>query len=81
MIKLNTNRGLHITLFSIMTVGGINWGLIGLFDLNLVNLIFGGLPGIERLIYIIVGVSTVYIFATHRRDCRICGAVGATRQT
>jgi uncharacterized membrane protein YuzA (DUF378 family) len=38
-------------------VGAVNWGLVGAFDLNLVKELFGGTPMIERLIYIIVGLS------------------------
>ena len=64
-----------------MAIGGINWGLVGLLNLNLVNLIFGGVGVIERLIYIIIGVASVYIFTTHKRDCRICGGSGPARQT
>ena len=43
----------------IVLVGGINWGFIGLFDLNLVGSIFGSL--LSRLIYIIVGVAAGYL--------------------
>ncbi len=37
-------------------VGALNWGLIGLFDFNLVNTIFGSMEIIERIIYSIVGI-------------------------
>lgn len=41
-------------------IGGINWGLIGLFDFNLVSLIFGGQDSVlTKLIYIIVGISAI----------------------
>ena len=41
-------------------IGGINWGLIGLFDFNLVSLIFGGQDSVlTKLIYIIVGISSI----------------------
>lgn len=74
MRQLNQNKSLHIAAFTLMAIGGINWGLVGLLNLNLINLIFSGAAIIERLIYILVGVASVYIFATHKRDCRICGA-------
>lgn len=44
----------------LLVVGGLNWGLIGLFDFNFVNLIFGSLPVIERLVYVVVGLAAVY---------------------
>lgn len=37
-------------------IGAINWGLIGIFDFNLVNYLFKNMEIIERLIYIIVAV-------------------------
>ena len=44
----------------LLLIGGLNWGLIGLFDVNLVAAIFGvGL--LARLVYIIVGVAAGYI--------------------
>lgn len=40
-------------------IGAINWGLIGIFDFNLVNYIFGSMEAIERIIYILVGVAGI----------------------
>ena len=40
-------------------VGGINWGLIGLFDFNLVEAIFQPDSMLTRLIYILVGLSSI----------------------
>ena len=37
-------------------IGAINWGLIGLFDFNLVAMLFSSMKIIENIIYIIVGV-------------------------
>lgn len=37
-------------------IGAINWGLIGLFDFNLVSSIFGNMEAIEKIIYAIVGI-------------------------
>ena len=41
-------------------IGAINWGLIGLFDFNLVALIFGGAESMfTKTIYILVGLSGI----------------------
>lgn len=40
-------------------VGGINWGLIGLFDFNLVESIFQPGSLLTRLIYTLVGISAI----------------------
>jgi hypothetical protein len=46
---------------ALVVVGGLNWGLIGLFDVNLVATIFGPLSAVSRIIYTIVGLGAVYI--------------------
>ena len=48
-----------ITLVLII-VGGLNWGLVGIFGLDLVSTIFAFAPIIARIIFILVGVSAVY---------------------
>ena len=37
-------------------IGALNWGLIGLFDFNLVTFIFGNGTILARIVYIIVGI-------------------------
>lgn len=37
-------------------IGALNWGLIGLFDFNLVSAIFGDGSMLSKLVYIIVGI-------------------------
>lgn len=58
--------------FALLVVGGLNWGLVALFNMNLVETIFGGM-GLTNIIYILVGVSAVYIAFTHMGDCKACG--------
>lgn len=41
--------------------GAINWGLVGIFDFNLVHSLFYFSPSLERGIYGIVGISGLYI--------------------
>ena len=40
-------------------IGGINWGLVGIFDYNLVEAIFGAGRVVTRIIYIVVAVSAL----------------------
>lgn len=42
------------------TIGAINWGLVGVFGFNLVHALFGGVPALESLIYIVVGVAGLW---------------------
>ena len=44
----------------LIIIGAINWGLIGLFDFNLVDSIFGTMSLISRIIYTLVGVSGLW---------------------
>lgn len=44
----------------LIIIGAINWGLIGIFNFNLVEAIFGGFAIISRIIYILVGVSGLW---------------------
>ena len=38
-------------------IGPINWGLIGLFDFNLVSFLFGDMSIISRIVYSLVGIA------------------------
>ena len=60
--------------FVLLVVGGLNWGLIGLFHYNLVMSLLGSWPMVESLVYILVGISALYILFTHKGDCKICGS-------
>lgn len=44
-------------------IGGLNWGLIGLFDFNLVTAIFGEDTPATRAVYVIVGIAAVVTLA------------------
>ena len=52
----------------LLIVGGINWGLVGGFDVNLVTQLFGPRSLPSRLIYIAVGIAALYaIYLVARR--------------
>lgn len=40
-------------------IGAINWGLIGLFDFNLVSALFGEENVVTRIIYVLVGIAGI----------------------
>ncbi len=70
------NKTVHMITFLLLVVGGLNWLLIGVADLNLVLMIFGGMPMIEKAVYILVGLSAVYELIIHKGTCTMCGAHG-----
>ncbi len=63
---------LHMVAFLLLVVGGLNWGLVGLLKFNLVSAVLGGMPALEMLVYILVGVSAVWLLVTHKGDCKVC---------
>jgi uncharacterized membrane protein YuzA (DUF378 family) len=44
----------------LLIVGGLNWGLVGLFDFDLVAALFGEMSVLGRLVYVLVGVSGLW---------------------
>ena len=65
-------KTLHMVAYVLLWVGGLNWGLVGLLDIDLVMMVFGGWPMLVKLVYILVGLSAVYSLATHMGDCKVC---------
>lgn len=57
---MNNSRCLDYTALVISVIGALNWGLIGLFNFNLVSVIFGSGSWFSRIIYIIVGICGLY---------------------
>ena len=45
----------------LVIVGGLNWGLIGFLNFDLVAAIFGNMSFLSRLVYDLVGLSAVYL--------------------
>ena len=65
--------------FILLVIGGLNWGLVGLGDFagsnwNLVNLLLGSWPSIEWIVYVLVGISAVWLLITHKKNCKECSA-------
>lgn len=63
---------LHMVAFTLVLVGAINWGLVGLMGYNLVESLLGVGSQLTQIVYILVGVSAVYVLVTHKNDCKIC---------
>lgn len=56
-------RGLVGIATALTIVGGLNWGLVGAFDFNLVDSIFGEGSAASRTVYVIVGISALVSLA------------------
>ncbi|MBI5045315.1 MAG: DUF378 domain-containing protein [Candidatus Levybacteria bacterium] len=66
-------KTVHMVAFLLLVIGGVNWGLVGLFNFNLVTTLFGSMPALEMFVYVLVGASAVYLLVTHKGDCKVCG--------
>jgi len=42
-------------------IGGLNWGLVGIFSFDLVAFIFGSMSVVARIVYTLVGLAAIYI--------------------
>ncbi len=75
--------------FILVIIGGINWGLVGIFNFDLVAAIFGSMSVVARIIYILVGVAAVYKIFAHccKKSCMCkdgscnCGPMDAGQKT
>jgi uncharacterized membrane protein YuzA (DUF378 family) len=56
-------KALHILTLLLVVVGGLNWGLVGLFNFDLVAAIFGAGSALSRIVYVLVGLSALYQIA------------------
>ena len=44
----------------LLIVGGLNWGLVGLAEFDLVAALFGEMSPLSRIVYMLVGLSAVF---------------------
>ena len=66
--------GVHKVAWVLLIIGGLNWGLVGLnADWNVVHLILGSWMWLERLVYILVGVSAIVMLGVCK-CCMTCSA-------
>jgi uncharacterized membrane protein YuzA (DUF378 family) len=55
-----TTRGIGWLATTLVIIGALNWGLVGLFDFNLVAALFGRFEWLQRAIYVLVGLAGLY---------------------
>jgi len=70
-------KWLHMVAFILVIVGGLNWLLLAVTGWE-IGQIFGGMSSpISEAIYILVGLSAIYLIVTHKKDCKMCSAGGS----
>lgn len=56
--------------FALVIIGGLNWGIYGVTGgYNLVELVFGTFPKIESIVYVLVGLSALFMLLKQHRAC------------
>ena len=63
-------KTLNCVALTITIIGAINWGLIGLFNFNLVSFLFGSMTLLSRIIYSLVGLCGLYLITFYGYICR-----------
>ena len=62
--------GVHKVCAALVWIGAINWGLIGAFNFNLVNMLLGSWPTVERIVYVLVGLAALGMLTACK--CKMC---------
>jgi uncharacterized protein len=58
-------KPLHWIALVLVVIGAVNWGLVGLFQFDLVAALFGGVDAaLARLVYVLVGISGIVLAVT-----------------
>jgi uncharacterized membrane protein YuzA (DUF378 family) len=57
-------KGLNLLAVILLVVGGLNWGLVGTMNFDLVRALFGEMTMLSRIVYTLVGVAAVYQLLT-----------------
>jgi len=52
----------------LLVVGGLNWGLVGFFNFDLVATLFGDMSFLSKIVYDLVGLSAIYVGLTSLGD-------------
>lgn len=53
-------NALDYTAAVLLIIGGLNWGLVGIASIDLVDLLFGSIPVLAQIVYILVGLAALY---------------------
>ena len=67
---MNKLNALDWVALILVIVGGLNWALVGLFSFDLVAAIFGDMSVLSRIVYVLVGLSAVYMLVVSGKLAR-----------
>jgi uncharacterized protein len=67
-------KALHMVACVLLVIGGLNWLLVA-FDYNVVDMVLGAGSTLAKAVYVLVGLSALYLIFTHKNDCKNCMAM------
>lgn len=62
---------LHMVAFVLVIIGGLNWLWVGMLGGMGVGDFLGA--SLAQAVYVLVGLSAVYLIVFHKKDCKMCG--------
>lgn len=69
-------KGLHIVSFILLVVGGLNWGLVGLADYDVVTALLG--DAVAQVVFVLVGLAAIVEIVSHKKSCKACTGGAST---
>ena len=78
MVKMNA---LGWVCMILVLIGALNWGLVGLFDFDLVGTIFGDMTALSRIVYTVVGIAAVVMIVLLGMGCKKSEASAPAQQS
>jgi len=67
------NKYIDGAALTVAIIGAVNWGLIGLFQFDLVAFLFGDMSWVSRIVYTLVGLCGLYLVSFYMRLGRTDG--------
>lgn len=61
-------RALKIISYILIIIGALNWAMVGIFNFDLVTMLFGEMSLVSRIIYVVIGFAAIVSIATTFRE-------------
>ncbi len=60
-------KALNFIAILLVIIGGLNWFLVGVFNADLVRILFGNMTLVTRIVYTLVGLSALYMLLNFKK--------------
>lgn len=65
-------RRFHLVKHYLLVAAGLNLGVVGIFQVDLFQSLFGASPLLVRVLYVLIGTSAIMDLMTHPANCKLC---------